>query len=199
MLALLALATVTTLFGGGVSALYVIFALRFLHLTAVMLGATVALGGLASLAGAATAGWIIRRLGLGPATILTGLVAALGAVFIPAAAGGRIAGMLMLMAAQLVGDSAGTITEIASRSMRQIRVAPEIMGRVGGVFALALGLAEVMGAVAGGWLGAVLGVRAGLWIAVGGVAAAQMVGLVSPVMQAGAPADQAAGGASIDT
>ncbi len=61
--------------------------------------------------------------------------------------------MVMLMVAQFVGDSFGTVGEIAQRSLRQSLVAPHLMGRVGGVFAMAPGVTGIVGAILGGWLG----------------------------------------------
>ncbi len=63
---LLIVTVLSALFGSFYSALYTLYAVRVLGLSAPMLGATVACGGVAALAGAALAGATIRRLGLGP-------------------------------------------------------------------------------------------------------------------------------------
>jgi Na+/melibiose symporter-like transporter len=180
---LLLIATATALFGSFLSSLYIFFALKQLHLTAAMLGATVAVGGVAAMFGAGLAAPVIRRFGLGPVFVIGGLIAAAGTLFIPLAGGGPIVGMLMLMIAQLIGDSFGTVSEIAERSLRQSLVAPHLMGRVGGVFAMAPGVTGIIGAIFGGWLGGVIGVQPTLFIASAGVVLASMIGLSSSLLR----------------
>lgn len=178
---LLAIETANALFGAFFSALYVVFALRTLHLSAAMLGATVAVGGGAAMIGAAAAGRAVRRFGLGPAFAVCGLAGAASTFFIPLARGAPVAGMAMLMVAQLVGDSTGTVADIAGRSLRQRLVAPDLMGRVGGVFAVAPGAAGIAGALVGGWLGGGIGARPALLIGAVGLTAAAGLVLFSPL------------------
>jgi len=184
---LLLIATASALFGSFFSALYIIFALKQLHLSATMLGATVAVGGAAAMVGAGVAGRVTRRVGLGRAFVATNLIAGAGAFFIPLAGGGPLAGMAMLMVAQLVGDSFGTVGEIAERSLRQSLIAPELMGRVGGVFAMAPGVTGIIGAILGGWLGGVIGIRPTLFIAAAGLTLASAIGLGSPLLRGRGP------------
>ena len=115
------------------------------------------------------AGPIIRRLGVGPALIVTGVMTGAASFLIPLATGGPVGAMIMLMIAQLLGDSFGAVTQIACRSLRQSVVPPQLMGRVGGVFAAAPGLMGVIGALVGGWLGGVIGPREAVLIASAGV------------------------------
>jgi len=178
---LLIMSVFSALFGSFYSALYTLYAVRVLGLSAPMLGATVATGGVAALAGAALAGAAIRRLGLGPALVFTGLAASAGSLLIPLAGGTPAAGMAMLVGAQLIGDSFGTVTEIAGRTLRQTLVPAELLGRVGGVFATLAGVSGVGGAVVGGWLGGVLGARETLFIASAGVIASPLLALFSPL------------------
>ncbi len=180
---LLVIATASALFGGFFSALYIVFAMRTLHLSAGMLGATVAVGGVAALAGAATGGRLIRRFGLGPTFVIGSAVAGAGNLFIPLAHGAPIMAMIMLMASQLIADSVGTISDICGRTLRQSLVAPDLMGRVGGVFALAPGVTGIAGALVGGWLGGALGQRPTLLVACVGLALVPGVGLFSPLMR----------------
>ena len=185
--ALLAVSTVAALFGAFFSALYIVFAVRTLHLSAGMLGATVAVGGVSALFGAGLAGRLIRRFGMGPAFVFTGIVAGAGSVFVPLAHGAPWMAMLMLMISQVIGDSVGTVSEIAGRSLRQSLVAPEMMGRVGGVFAVATGVTGIVGAILGGWLGGVIGQSHTLLIASLGITLAPCIGLFSPLVRQGQP------------
>jgi MFS family permease len=169
------------LFGGFFSALYIAFAVRALGLTPLMLGATIAVGGLGALAGAAAAPWLSRRLGLGPALIATAAAGALADLLIPLAGGPPGRGMAMLMAAQLIGDAALTAALIYAKTLRQSVLPLEVMGRVAGGFAAAGGVAVVAGALVGGELGGVVGMRPTLLIACAGLALAPIWCLASPV------------------
>jgi MFS family permease len=137
--------------------------------------------------GAALAGRATRRLGLGRAFVIAGLMAGAGSFFIPLAAGGPVLGMAMLMVAQLIGDSFGTVSEIAERSLRQSLVAPQLMGRVGGVFAMAPGVTGIIGAILGGWLGGAIGVRPTLFVAAAGLTLASAIGLGSSLLRRADP------------
>ena len=166
---ILLITALSALFGAFYSALYIILALKVLGLTPAMLGLTIAMGGVGALVGALAAGPIIRRLGVGPALIVTGVMTGAASFLIPLATGGPVGAMIMLMIAQLLGDSFGAVTQIACRSLRQSVVPPQLMGRVGGVFAAAPGLMGVIGALVGGWLGGVIGPREAVLIASAGV------------------------------
>ena len=181
---LLLIATANALFGSFFSALYIIFALKRLHLSATMLGATVAVGGVAAMFGAALTARVIRRFSIGPVFVISGVIAGASTLIIPLAAGGPVSGMVMLMVAQFVGDSFGTVSEIAQRSLRQSLVAPHLMGRVGGVFAMAPGVTGIVGAILGGWLGGEMGLRPTLFIGAAGVLLASSIGLWSPLLKA---------------
>jgi MFS family permease len=133
--------------------------------------------------GAGLAAPVIRRFSIGPVFVLGGVIAGASTLIIPLAGGGPIVGMAMLMVAQLIGDSFGTVSEIAERSLRQSLVAPQLMGRVGGVFAMAPGVTGIVGAILGGWLGGVIGVRPALFIAAAGLTLASAIGLWSPLLK----------------
>ena len=59
-------------FGGFFSALYMLFALRVLHLTPFMLGLTVACGGVGGIVGAVLAPRLARGVGVGPTILFAG-------------------------------------------------------------------------------------------------------------------------------
>ncbi len=169
------------LFGSFFSALYIVFSIDQLHLTPAMLGLTIGVGGAGSLAGAAIASRFGARLGIGPALIGAGALNALFNLFIPMAGGAPLIAMGFLMAAQLLGDAAGTAWLIYAKTLRQSLLPPEVLGRVAGVFAAAAGLASICGALIGGELGQHLGMRPTLLIACAGFALAPLFCLASPL------------------
>lgn len=174
-------AATSALFGGFFSALYIVFAVTRLGLSPALLGATIAVGGVGSVVGAALAGRLARRLGIGPAIAAAGLAAAAFTVFIPLAGGGRWRAAGMLMVAQLFGDALATAALIYAKSVRQSVLPPEVMGRVGGAFAAGPGALAVAGALIGGWLGQTFGVRPPLYIACAGLGLAPLWCLASPL------------------
>lgn len=176
---LLLIACFSALFGSFYSALYILFALRVLGLTPAMLGATISVGGVAALFGAVLTRPLIQRFGIGPTFVFTGVVTGAGSLFIPLAHGGPVLGMVMLMASQAIGDSFGTVNEIAGRSLRQTNVPVELMGRVGGVFAAAPGATGILGAILGGVLGGVVGAQQTLLLASAGVILTPALGYFS--------------------
>jgi hypothetical protein len=172
------------LFGGIFSALYMVFAIRGVGLAPAILGLTIAVGGIGSLLGAVVGPWLARRLGLGAATALTSLAYGLGLVFIPLAHGSVAEGTAFLVASQLVGDAFGTAAMIGLTSLRQARLAPEVMGRAGAALAAGGGALAIIGALGGGMLGAMVGLRAGMAVAVFGFTAAGVWAMASPIRTA---------------
>ena len=175
---------VQNLFGGVFSALYLVFAIRGVGLAPGVLGLTIAMGGIGALIGAALGPWLARRLGIGRAAALTTLGWGLGLVFIPLAHGPVVEGTAWLMASQLVGDAFGTAALVGLTSLRQARLAPQVMGRAGAALAAAGGALAIIGALGGGALATVIGMRAGMWIAVAGFSAAGVLALASPIRTA---------------
>jgi hypothetical protein len=92
------------LFGGVFSALYILFCLRTLHLPTSLLGVAIASGGVGALMGAGLGPWLARRMGLGPAILITILFAAISAMSITPAPTDR-AGVPVLFTAHSIPTS----------------------------------------------------------------------------------------------
>ncbi len=178
---LLMTAATSSLFGGFFWALYVLFAIRALGLTPMLLGLTVAFGGISALFGAVFGPRLIRRLGIGPAYLLAALLAAASALLIPLAHGRPLEAMGFLILAQFLGDGLGVTADMAATTLRQSLTAPRMLGRVGAVFQAAPGGLAVIGALAGGALAEAIGMRAALTIAAAGIVAAPLWCLFSPL------------------
>ncbi len=176
-------ASTSTFFGGFFAALYVFYALKTLGLTMLMMGLTIAVGGIGSLIGAAMAGRVGERLGVGPALIITALAAGVFNLFVPLASGAPTGAMIFLMIAQLFADAAGTAAFIYANTIRQSVLPPEMLGRVAGAFIAAGGLMIIAGALIGGELGQVMGPRPALYIACAGLMAAPLLCLFSPLVR----------------
>jgi len=172
------------LFGGIFSALYMLFAIRSVGLAPAVLGLVIAMGGVGGLIGAAAGPWLARRLGLGVTAAVGALIGSLSLALIPLAHGPVAMGATYLIGSQLLSDSFATASVIGLTSLRQTRLAPEVMGRAGAALAAGSGGLTIIGALGGGVLGAAIGMRETMWIAVFGFVAAGMFALASPIRTA---------------
>jgi predicted MFS family arabinose efflux permease len=166
-----------SLFGGIFGALYILFCLKIVGLAPALLGLTIAAGGAGALLGALLAGWMSRRLGVGPALIAGQVLVALSVLLIPLAPADPEGGMAILVLAQVLGDAFGVVLLILSSSLSQSAMPPAMLGRVGASFKATAGGLAVVGALGGGLLGEILGVRGALWVAAAGFAITPLVGL----------------------
>jgi predicted MFS family arabinose efflux permease len=155
-------------FGNFFAALYSLYAVRELGLGPALLGVTIACGGAGSLVGAAVAGRIVSARGVGPTIVGAALVNGGAALLIPLAGGPVLLAALVLMVAQFVGDGAATTGQIAATSVRQAAVSDRLLGRASAcMYLLRSGMAP-LGALVGGLLAEMIGIRPTVAIAVAG-------------------------------
>jgi predicted MFS family arabinose efflux permease len=178
---LLFTSTVSGLFGGVFSALYILFILRGLGLGPVILGAGIACGGLGALAGSFSALGFARRLGVGPAIILTSAASALGTLVLLLAPRDRAGATACLVVSQVLGDFFGVIPVILGSSLLQSGLAPTVLGRVRAVFQSASGSTAVVGSLAGGALGAAIGSREAMQWAIVGLLTGPAIAAFTPL------------------
>jgi MFS family permease len=178
---LLFLFTLQMMFFAFFGSLYALFALRTLHLTPAILGVTIAVGGVGALLGAFMAPGIVRRLGVGPAIIVCGVVAALSFFLIPLAPSAPVMGMLFLMGSQLIGDAFGVAAMIATTTLQQFVIPQTALGRVGAIFQVARGAGFIAGAILCGGLATAIGVREALMLACAGLLLAELIPAFSPL------------------
>jgi MFS family permease len=166
------------LFWNAAFAVYFVFLARELDLDAVVIGLVLALGNVGWLAGALLAGRVSSTLGVG------WTLAASAFLFGPSAAlialTPESSPVPLLVAAQALGSFAGVLYNITSVTLRQ-SVTPEVLqGRTVGAIRTVVWGVTPLGALLGGALASVFGLRATFWIAaVGGAAAALPIVLSS--------------------
>lgn len=148
-----------------------------------MLGLTIAAGGVGGIAGAVIAPWLARRLGPGRAIVGAAGAAALLNLLIPSAPADPKPGMAFLGAAQLFGDALAVTAAVLAGSLRQTVLPQAMLGRVGATFHAVGGGMAVVGALAGGVLGGVIGPRAALYIAASGLLIGPAVAALSGLMR----------------
>jgi len=166
-----------SLTGGMFAALYIPFCVRIVGLSPGLLGITIAAGGVGALTGAALAGWMSRRLGLGVAILASQALLGVAAALIPLSPPNVEGGMTVLVISQFLGDAAAVAALILGGSLRQTVLPVAVLGRVGGAFKATAGGMAVVAALLGGVLGEAMGVRSAMWVAVAGLMAAPLFGL----------------------
>lgn len=179
--ALLLMGLVQGLFGGVFGALYILFALKTLNLPTSLLGLAIAMGGVGALVSAWLGPWLARKIGMGPAIIATITGASLSALMIATAPTDRLGAMTVMIATQITGDAFGGAAWMLMATLRQGIMPQAVLGRVAGAFQASAGLVAIPGALGGGWLASVIGVRETLLLAAAGFLAIPLIGLLSPL------------------
>lgn len=175
-------AVASALFGNFYGALYVLYGIDELALSPVLVGVTIAAGGVGSLVAAPLAGRAARRWGIGPALVGTRLASAVLGFLMPLAAGPTA--FLFLLIPQLVGDGLATISVVNAVTLRQLLSPSWVLGRVNATMhVLAFGVGPI-GALIGATIAELYGIRAAIWVATIGIFAGTLVLLLpSPLLR----------------
>jgi MFS family permease len=153
---------------------YLIFVARDLGFATGVLGLIFATGGIGSLAGAALAPRLDRRLGRGALPLGLALLA-LGALCTPLAPGATPVGAALLVAHQVIADSGHTVYGVQDRTLRQTLAPPALLARVDAGIRTFGQCATLTGALGGGGLATLTGTRPALFLSCGLFAAAALV------------------------
>ncbi len=150
---------------GFFGATFLLFAVDELHLGAAAIGVIAGVGGVASFIGAVVSTRATTRFGIGRTAIVALILAAIGALFIPLApAGAPLVAVGLLIAQQLVADSAITVFEVTETSVRQTIVDDRELGRVSATVRVGAGFAQLCTTLGAGLLGAAIGLRTVLFL-----------------------------------
>ena len=155
-------------FSNVLFAIFLVFAVRELELSAGVIGVTFSIGALGSLVAAFTAMRIARRFGIGPTTIAVGMLWGPAGLLIAFAPAGSSA-IPFIVAAQLVAGFAIVVYNIVQVSYRQAICPPRLQGRMNSVMRFLVWGTIPLGALTGGVLATWLGLRETIVVgAVGG-------------------------------
>jgi Na+/melibiose symporter-like transporter len=168
-------------FGWFFGTLYVYFAVRELGLSSGVVGLLISAGGVGALIGAASAERLARRFGLGRILVLSACTVVVVELLVPLASGPLVVILIFMLLAQFVGDIAWEIYAIGDTSLRQMSVAPRLMGRVTATMSFLSGGAGPFGAVAAGVLASATSARLALFVAVAGFGLAALWLALSPL------------------
>ena len=161
---------------------YLLYATYELDLNPAAIGVIAGVGGFGSLLGSLAAPVLTRRIGIGR-SILLGMVGfTIGNALIPLApAHAVLLGAAFLIGQQLVGDSFATVYEVVETSLTQSSVAERVLGRVNATISTFTTLLTLAGAVGGGIIAELFGLRTAFAVGLGGAVLAILVVWFSPV------------------
>jgi predicted MFS family arabinose efflux permease len=172
---------IRTFFGGMVGPFYVLYVVRHLGVSPAMMGALIACGGVAALAGAALVPWLNARVPAGPGLIGAFAIKTLGLALLPLAGLMPTLVLPLLVCQQLLQDSVTSYFAVNERTLRQKRVPNAQLGRVAATIAVVNDGPVPLGALIAGLLVQAVSLDAVLWIGVAGYALSPLVALLSPV------------------
>ena len=166
-----ALCTGTSNFFSNVTfAVFLVYAVRVLDLSAAEVGVIFTIGGLGGLAAALTSQRITRRFGVGRTTIATALTWGSAAFLVPLAP--QDFPHPFLVAFGLISSFAIVVYNITQVSLRQAITPERIQGRMNSVMRFLVWGTIPLGSLAGGALGSTIGLRETLFVgATGGLLA----------------------------
>jgi MFS family permease len=142
--------------------LIVLFHVRALGLDSVAVGVVFAVGGTGALAGAAMAPRLARRIGIGPSLVL-GLVLAMSGLLVTSQASGPVvAAMAMAGVGQFSALFGASLFNVNGPALRAAVTPPHLLGRVNATYRFLVWGMFPLGALAGGAIGEVFGLRAPL-------------------------------------
>ncbi len=160
-------------------AVYLLYAVRVLHMSSVALGAVFAVGSVGSITGALVANRIQRKVGVGPAIVGYAIVFSLAGVAFPLAP--RSFPIPVLIAGMALFGFASVAYNITQVSLRQAITPERLQGRMNAAMRWIVWGTIPLGTLLGGALGQTVGLRAALWVgAIGGIPVFLTV-LLSPV------------------
>ncbi len=177
---LLAAATLN-LFNFGFYALLVLYATETLGIGAGAIGLALALGGLGCVLGAAVTGPLTRRYGLGPALIFGFVITPAPLLLIPLAAGMTHLALTLLIVAEFFNGIGIMVLDVGLGALWAAAIPDRLRARVSGAFLLVNYGVRPVGALAGGLLGAAIGLQATMWLTAIGALAGVLWLFPSPI------------------
>jgi MFS family permease len=155
----------------AIVAVYVLYLTRSLGVTPTLLGAILVAGGLGATLGSLVASRLTARIGIGPALIWSQALTGIARLLIPLADGPLLVVALVLALSEFLLGAMRAIFNITQITLRQTVTEAAYQGRVNATIAFLLWAFTPIGALAGGYLGDVIGLNATLWLAGSGVLA----------------------------
>ncbi|MGB7539705.1 MAG: MFS transporter [Anaerolineales bacterium] len=162
-------------------AVFVMYAIRELHFSPVLIGGMYAVGSLGGLLGSLLADRLPKRLGLGPVIVGTQIFVTLAVFSIPLAGGLPAIAVPVIVLAQAVWAFAVVVYVVNAASLRQMITPANLQGRAAASLRFVSWGIAPFGFLLGGFLGEWIGLRGTLYAAALGPALSVVWILLSPV------------------
>jgi MFS family permease len=177
---LLATATIN-LFNFVFHALFILYAVRSLHVRPATLGIVLGAGAVGGLIGSFVTSRLGRRIGIGPTYIVGCIVFPVPLVLVPLAGGPYWLILSMLFLAEFGAGLGVMILDISAASIFAALVPHRLRSRVSGAYMVVNNGIRPVGSLIGGFLGTAIGLQTTLWIGVVGAATGFLWLLPSPI------------------
>ena len=166
--------TALNLFFGSFITIFVVYAVRTVHLSTLELGIVIGASAVGGLAGALLATRARKALGYGKAMAVTtiGVSAAPLLLLVPRHA--SVPTVIIMVAAQLGYGSSISAFNVNAITLRQVVTPTRLLARMNATYRMLIWGAPPVGAVAGGLLGSAVGLRAALVIS--------LIAMTSPIL-----------------
>ena len=160
-------------------ALYILFAVNELGLSAATLGLVFAVGNIGLLLGALFSSRLSRRFGLGATIIGAAMVSGLGGLHVPLAT--PATAVALLIASQTLVGTGNVVYNVNQVSLRQAITPDRLQGRMNATVRFVVWGTMPVGSLLGGVLGEWLGLRPAILLAAAGATLAFLWMVASPV------------------
>lgn len=169
------------LFNQALWAVLIIFLTRELGFSAALVGIVMTMTGIGAFLGSLIANRMGKALGLGPAVMVAMVIGCAAPLLIPAAGGGTITAACIVGFALLVNGMGVVICNIQVISLRQTAIPAEVLGRANAGYRFLVTGTAALGAILGGALGELIGLRATMVVGGLGSLAALLFFVGSPI------------------
>jgi MFS family permease len=174
-------AAVFNLFVNMLMTAFLVYAVRELELSAGAIGAVIACGAAGILVGSLVADWFGRRMPLGRAILVTMFLGTWPYLLVPLGArSGALSLAVMATGFSAAGVGIGIVVVLVV-TLRQSVTPPEMMGRMTASYRFVVYGTIAAGALLGGVLGSVIGLRPTILVGAVGIALAPIFIVLSPI------------------
>ena len=153
----------SNLFGTMVLALFLLYAVRDLHLEPAAIGLAGMFASIGALLGAVTANRLAERLGVGSAILVGVVFSSLGMLLVPLAPPGNVA-VVFLAVSGALGAGFSVIYNVNQVSLRQAITPDAMQGRMNATMRFLVWGTIPIGTMLGGILGNLIGVHETIWV-----------------------------------
>jgi MFS family permease len=164
--AIAACTATSNFFSGLAFAIFILYAVRSLHLSAVQVGLVFAAGSVGAIVGALVVDRLQRAIGVGPAIVATAVCFSVGGLALPSAP--KAFPLPLLIAGFFVIQFGGVAYNVTQVSLRQGITPERLQGRMNAAMRWIVWGTIPIGTLAGGGLATAFGLHRALWIGVVG-------------------------------